>query len=152
MNWKLVNLGLTLVLGAGITTAAIAQAKPEVMVKQRQSAMTLQLKYLGPLFGMAQGKMPFNAPIVTRNAEYLNVLDKMAWDGFDASTKDVKSRALPAIWAEAGKFKEAQQNFQTATSQLVEASKSGDEGKMKAAIGGVGKSCNACHDEFRAKE
>jgi len=154
MNWKLVTAGLTLALGAGFMTNVLAQAKPEVLVQQRQAAMTLQLKYLGPLFGMAQGKVPFNAEIVARNAGYLNVLDKMAWDGFAESTKgtSAKTRALPAIWTEADRFKEAQKNFQAATSQLVEASKSGDEGKMKAAIGGVGKSCNACHDDFRAKE
>jgi len=154
MKWKLVTAGLALVLGASITTAAFAQVKPELLVKQRQAAMTLQLKYLGPLFGMMQGKMPFDAQIVARNAGYLNVLDNMAWDGFAESTKDTsaKTRALPAIWAEPDKFKKASENFQAAVSQLVEASKSGDEGKMKAAIGGVGKSCNACHDDFREKQ
>lgn len=154
MNWKLVTAGLALALGAGFALTAYSQANPETMVKQRQAAMTLQLKYLGPLFGMAQGKVPFNAETVARNAGYLNVLDKMAWDGFAESTKDTsaKTRALPAIWAEAGKFKQASENFQAAVTQLVEASKSGDEGKMKAAVGGVGKSCNACHDDFRTKE
>jgi len=109
MNWKLVTAGLTLALGAGFMTNVLAQAKPEVLVQQRQAAMTLQLKYLGPLFGMAQGKVPFNAEIVARNAGYLNVLDKMAWDGFAESTKgtSAKTRALPAIWTEADRFKEA---------------------------------------------
>lgn len=152
MKWKLVSAGLAVAVGAGFALAAHAQMKPEVMVKQRQAAMTLQAKYLGPLGAMAQGKMPFNAELVARNAAYLNVLDKMAWDGFAESTKDVKSRALPVIWSEAGKFKEAQEHFQSAVSQLVEASKSGDEGKMKAAIGGVGKSCGACHEHFREKQ
>ena len=151
MRNKLVLAGLALALGAGVTLTAHSQVKPETMVKQRQAAMTLQLKYLGPLFGMAQGKIPFNAEIVTRNAAYLDVLDRMAWDGFAESTKGLESRALPAIWAEPDKFKAAQKNFQEAVHQLVEASKSGDEGKMKAAIGGVGKSCNACHDDFREK-
>jgi len=154
MKWKLVTAGLIAAFGFGGASAVLAQAKPEVMVKQRQAAMTLQVKYLGPLVGMAQGKIPFNAQIVARNAAYLDVLDKMAWDGFDPSTKDTtaKTRALPVIWSEAGKFKEAQEHFQSAVSDLVAASKSGDEGKMKAAIGAVGKSCGACHDHFREKQ
>ena len=153
MNWKRVTAGLTFVLGAGFTLTAQAQS-PETMVKQRQAAMTLQGKYFGPLAGMAQGKIPFNAQVVARNAAYLDVLDKMAWDGFAESTKgtSAKTRALPVIWSEAGKFKEAQETFQSAVTQLVEASKSGDEGKMKAAIGGIGKSCGGCHDEFREKQ
>ena len=151
MRFKLFSAGLILALGAGFTLTAHSQS-PEAMVKQRQAAMTLQGKYFGPLGAMAQGKMPFNAELVARNAAYLSVLDKMAWDGFSESTKGVKSRALPAIWSEAGKFKEAQDSFIAAVSQLVEASKSGDESKMKGAIGGVGKTCGGCHDEFREKQ
>lgn len=153
MKWKLVSASLIAALGVGGASAVLAQAKPEVLVKQRQAAMTLQLKYLGPLFGMAQGKIPFNAQIVARNAAYLDVLDKMAWDGFPESTKDTsaQTRALPVIWAEPDRFKKAQEHFQSAVHELVEASKSGDEGKMKAAIGAVGKSCGACHDHFRAE-
>jgi cytochrome c556 len=153
MRFKLILAGLALALGAGLTLTAHSQMKPEVMVKQRQAAMTLQLKYLGPLFAMAQGKAPFNAETVARNAAYLDVLDRMAWDGFDPSSKDTTAttRALPVIWSEPAKFKEAQTHFQSAVSELVAASKSGDEAKMKAAIGAVGKSCGACHDHFREK-
>jgi len=151
MRNKLILAGLALALGAGVTLTAHSQMKPEVMVKQRQAAMTLQAKYLGPLGAMAQGKMAFNADLVARNAAYLDVLDQMAWDGFAESTKGVESRALPVIWSEPGKFKEAQKHFQSAVSDLVAASKSGDEAKMKAAIGAVGKSCGACHDDFREK-
>lgn len=152
MRFKLFSAGLILTLGAGFTLTAHSQAKPETMVKQRQAAMTLQAKYLGPLGAMAQGKMAFNADLVARNADYLNVLDKMAWDGFDASTKGVKSRALPAIWTDAAGFKADQEKFQNAVSDLVAASKTGDEGKIKAAIGAVGKTCGGCHDNFREKQ
>jgi len=152
MRLKLFSAGLILALGAGFTLTAHSQARPEAMVKQRQAAMTLQAKYLGPLGAMAQGKMAFNADLVARNAGYLNVLDKMAWDGFDASTKDLKSRALPAIWTDAAGFKAEQEKFQNAVSDLVAASKTGDEGKIKAAIGAVGKTCGSCHDNFREKQ
>ncbi|SRR6266581_1683132 len=156
MNKKLLSAGLALVvLGAGYTVAALAQAKPEVLVKQRQAVMTLHGKYLGPLAGMAQGKIPYNADIVARNAAYLDVLDKMPWDGFTESTKDlkdVKTAALPAIWNEPAKFKEAQERFQLEVRNLVAATKGGDEGTIKAAIGAVGKACGGCHENFRQKQ
>jgi len=43
-------------VAAVFTLDAVAQAKPEVLVKQRQAAMTLQGKYFGPLGGMAQAE------------------------------------------------------------------------------------------------
>jgi len=50
--------GFALALGAGYTLTAFSQVKPEILVKQRQAAMTLQGKYAGPLGGMAAGKVP----------------------------------------------------------------------------------------------
>src|SRR6266571_6627115 len=111
MKKTLLLAGFALALGAGYTLTAFSQVKPEILVKQRQAAMTLQGKYFGPIAGMAQGKIPYNAEVVARNAGYLDVLNKMPWDGFAESTKDVtvKTAALPAIWSEPAKFKEAQE-------------------------------------------
>ncbi len=139
------------VLALGVAAGAFAQAKPEVLVKQRQAAMTLQGKYFGPLSAMAHGKAPFDATVVARNAGYLEALSRMPWDGFDASTKDVKSGTLPAAYSDAAKFKQAGENMQAAVDKLVAASKGKDEAATKAAIGAVGKTCGGCHDDFRQK-
>jgi cytochrome c556 len=141
-------------VGAAWALDALAQVKPETLVKQRQAAMTLQLKYFGQLFGMARGRLSYDASIVQRNAGYLDVLDKMPWDGFDPSTKNVtvKTAALPAIWNEPAKFKEAAERLQSEVSKLVSVSKGGDEAAVQAQIGAVGKACNGCHDNFREKQ
>lgn len=152
MNRKLIAAALSFALGAAFALSASAQVKPEILVKQRQAAMTLQGKYFGPMAGMAQGKVPYNAEVVARNAAYLAVLDKMPWDGFAASTEGVKSHALPAVWKEADKFKAAQEKLQEEVAKLVAATKGGDEAAAKAAIGAVGKSCGGCHDHFREKQ
>jgi cytochrome c556 len=132
--------------------AALAQAKPEVLVKQRQAGMTLIGKYFGPLGGMAQGKVPFNAQIVQRNADYLAALSQMPWDGFDPSTANEKSRAKPELFKETQKVKELIDRFQGEVKKLQTAAKSGDEGAIKAQIGAVGKACGACHDAYREKQ
>jgi cytochrome c556 len=146
-------LAATLVASAAalVTVDAAAQAKPEVMVKQRQAAMTLQAKYLGPMGAMAQGKAPYNAEVVRRNAGYLEVLTKMPWDGFDPSTKGEKSAALPAIWEKSDDFKQAAERLENEAAKLAQVSKSGDESAVKAQIGAVGKSCGGCHEHFREK-
>ena len=152
MNKALLSAGLALMLGAGYSLTASAQVKPETLVKQRQSAMTLIGKYWGPLGGMAQGKVPYDAAIVARNAGYLEALDKMPWDGFAASTKDVKSAALPAVFTDTAKFKEASDRLQSEVAKLVAVAKGGDEGAVKAQLGAVGKACGGCHETFREKQ
>ena len=154
MNKRLLLAGLALALGAGVAQLALAQVKPEILVKQRQAAMTLQGKYFGPLAGMAQGKVPYNADTVAMNSALLDALSRMPWDGFVPASKDatVKTAALPAIWSEPAKFKEAEETFTKAVAHLVAVSRGGDEAAQKAAIGGVGKACGGCHQNFREKQ
>src|SRR5260370_1420034 len=68
MKRKLVAATVVVSVGAAWLVTAVAQVKPEILVKQRQAAMTLQGKYFGPLAGMAQGKLPYDANIFQRNA------------------------------------------------------------------------------------
>ena len=149
MKKTLLVAGLTLALGAPL--AAQAQAKPDQLVKQRQAVMTLQLKYFGPIAGMASGKAPYNADVVARNATYLENLSQMAWDSFHDSTKGEKNtRALPAIWTEPAKFQEWANRFQAETAKLGAAARARDEAGVKAQFGAVGKVCAGCHDAFRS--
>ena len=148
MNRKLAAAALVASL---FSLEAVAQAKPEVLVKQRQAAMTLQGKYFGPLGGMAQGKVPYNQSVVQRNAAFLQVLTQMPWDGFDPSTKGEKSAALPAIWEKPGEFKQAAERLENEAAKLAAVSKSGDEAAVKAQIGAVVKACGGCHESFREK-
>ena len=152
MMSKLANAGMGVVLGMVMAQSALAQAKPEVLVKQRQAAMTLQGKYFGPMAAMAQGKAPYNAAVIQRNAGFLDNLSRMAWDGFDASTRGEKTRALPAIFDNSAGFKNAAARLESEASKLVAVSKTGDEAAVKAQIGAVGKTCGGCHDDFRQKQ
>jgi cytochrome c556 len=151
MRSSFAALSVAVVL-ASVSGAALSQAKPETLVKQRQAVMTLQGKYFGPLAGMAQGKIPYNQQAAQRNAGFLDNLSRMAWDGFDPSTKGEKSRALPAIWEQGDKFKAATAQLENETAKLYQLTRSGDEAAVKAQIGAVGKTCGSCHDNFRQKQ
>jgi cytochrome c556 len=152
MKKTLVLAAAALAMG-GLAGIAAAQMKPDVMVKQRQSAMTLIGKYWGPIAGMASGKVsPYNADVVSRNATYLENLAQMPWDGFHENTKGEKSRALPAIWEQKGKFDELAQRLQTETAKLGEIARKKDEAGVKQQYAAVGKVCGACHEGFREKQ
>lgn len=144
--------GMAVVLG-GIAGSALAQMKPDVMVKQRQSAMTLIAKYWGPIAGMASGKVsPYNADVISRNATYLENLAQMPWDGFHENTKGEKSRALPAVWQQKAKFDELAQRLQAETVKLGQVARAKDEAGVKQQFAAVGKVCGACHEGFREKQ
>lgn len=148
LHWALAGTFLAALLAA---QGVMAQAKPEILVKQRQAKMTLQAKYFGPMAAMAQGKVPYNAETVRRFAGYLDNLTRMAWDGYDPSTKGVDSRTLPAVYENKAKFNEYISRLENEAAKLVAVSKAGDEAAVKAQIGSVGKVCGGCHDDFRSK-
>jgi cytochrome c556 len=145
-------LAAVAVVMGGLAGIAAAQVKPDILVKQRQSAMTLIGKYWGPIAGMASGKVsPYNADVVARNATYLENLAQMPWDGFHDSTKDEKSRALPEIYSQKAKFDELSQRLQSETAKLGQLARAKDEAGVKQQYAAVGKVCGACHEGFRAK-
>src|SRR5262245_37406462 len=136
MRRNAVAVLLALSFGA-VTGAALAQVKPELLVKQRQSVMTLQGKYFGPLGAMAASKPQYNADIINRTAAFRDTLTPMPWHTSDPATKDVKSNALPAIWEQQDKFNEAASRLENEAHKLYEVSQSGDENAVKAQIGAV---------------
>ena len=150
MRKALIVAGASVVLAAPLS--AFAQAKPDVLVKQRQAAMTLIAKYFGPIGAMVNGKIPYNADVVARNATYVENLAQMPWDGFHESTKGEKSAARPEIWSNPKGFQEAADRLQGEVVKLASAARAKDEAGVKAAFPGVGKSCGACHDSFRVKQ
>ena len=152
MKKILLAAGVAVTVG-GITGAALAQMKPDVMVKQRQAAMTLIAKYWGPIAGMASGKVsPYNADVVSRNATYLENLAQMPWDGFHENTKGLpNTKALPEVWSQKAKFDELATRLQTETAKLGELARAKNEAGVKQQFAAVGKVCGACHEGFRAK-
>ena len=101
---------------------------------------------------MAQGKAPYDAAVVARNAAFLDALSRMPWDGFNANTKDLKTGALPAVYSDAAKFKEAEDRLIAESAKLLAATKGGDEAGIKAQILAVDKACNGCHEGFRERQ
>ncbi|HTP60550.1 MAG TPA: cytochrome c [Burkholderiales bacterium] len=151
MRTKIWTAALALALGAGAAQQAMAQAKPDVLVKQRQAAMILQAKYLGPIGAMLKGNIPYNADVVSRNATYLETLAQMPWDGFQPSTQSEKTKAKPEIFKDPAKFQAAYERLEEETAKLGKVARAKDEAGVRATFGGVAKACGGCHDDFRQK-
>ncbi len=149
-------LALTISTSLVVATASLAQPasseKHAVYATElRQSVFKLLGGNMGPLGAMAKGKIPLDARVVEKNAIRINQLSLMIADytRTDTSKFDVKTEALAKIWQEPEHFSKNIDLLTVASSKLIIAAKSNNESEIKKAIGGVGKTCGGCHDDFK---
>ncbi len=147
---KRLLLPTTAVLGLATALPAAAQfQKPEDAIKYRQSAMALQGNHLGRVFAMANGRVPFDAKVAADNIEVVATLNRLQFAGFVEGSDKGNTRAKPEIWTEKDKWNAAVAKSQEDVAKLSAAGKSGNLDQIKAAVGGVGQSCKACHDAYQ---
>jgi cytochrome c556 len=140
---------------------AFAQMKPEEAIRARQSIMRVIALNFGPIGKMSAGEAPFDKKKFQENAERI----KSVWEmnvgqyfvpGTDKPVPGSKiaefTAAKPELFSQPDKLKSIAGEATQRVNELAEAAKSGDEAKMKAAAGALGKSCKACHDEFRQQK
>jgi cytochrome c556 len=143
-----------LALAAATLTALPAAAqfqKPQDAIKYRQSAFTIMGNHFGRIGAMVQGKAPFDAKAAADNAAIVMMMAKLPGAAFGPGTdKGAPTRAKAEIWTDGAKFGAAYEKLQTEVAKLDAAAKTGNLDNLKAAFGGVGASCKACHDNFRA--
>ena len=134
-----------------ITLPAAAQfAKPEDAIKYRQSVMTVMATHFGRIGAVVQGKVPYDAKATADNAAIVYSMSKLPFTAFvDGSDKG--SKAKPEIWKEMDKFQAGAKDLQEQAAKLDAAAKSGNLDAVKAAFGDTGKTCKACHDNFKDK-
>jgi cytochrome c556 len=142
-----------ILLGSAIALPAAAQfAKPDDAIKYRKSALTVMSTHFGRVAAMANGKVPFDAKAAADNAEIATFMSKLPFDAFVPGSDKGTTRAEPKIWTEMDKFKAAASKMQDDMAKLNVAAKTGNIDMIKAAVGEVGKSCKACHDNYRKDE
>jgi len=149
---------LAITVSTGLIASMSALAQPAGSEKHaiyatelRQSVFKLLGSNMGPLGAMAKGKIPLDAKVVEKNATRINQLSLMIADysRTDTSKFNVKTEALAKIWQDPEHFSKDIDKLSLASTNLIAAAKSGDEGAIKKAIGGVGKTCGGCHDHFK---
>lgn len=152
MNRLFVASAATLAVLASLPAAAQFQ-KPEDAIKYRQSAFTVMANHLGRVGAMAQGRAPFDAKAAADNAAIVVTMSKLPWVAFgDGTDKGLPNRAKPEIWKDSAKVKDLAGKMMAEAEKLEAAAKSGSLDAIKAAMGPLGASCKACHDDYRAEK
>jgi len=147
---KLIIASVLLAVG-GTASADLNQDQAERAVETRQSVLHLMGWNIGPLGGMARGRMEFDVERVETNAARLVALSEMLSDAFAADTRanNVTTEALDVIWEQPDEFAAKIEATIEASKDLLNVAATGDEGDIKAAIGQLGSTCGSCHDDFR---
>jgi len=146
--------GLLLAGMAALTTQAAFSGPNEVAIETRQGYMKMVKFNAGPLFGMAKGKMDYNAALATELAGNLLQLSEMKtgrmWREGSSDDDYAETDALIEIWAQSEKFLTREQAFKEAVATLEPVASQGVEA-LRGKVRDLGKSCKGCHDTFRAE-
>lgn len=140
-------------LAVTFSSASFAQfAKPDDAAKYRQSSLSVMATHFGRVGGMVAGRIPFDAKVAQENIDIAVNMSKLPWAGFGPSGEGatLKNRAKPEIWKEQAKFKDLSDKMQAEMVKVQTAAKTGSLDAIKAAFGGAGASCKACHDAYQA--
>jgi len=143
-----------LVCASLLSLPALAADPNEVAIGARQGYMKMVVFNAKPLFGMAKGKIDYDAELASSLADNLLQLSQMntvrMWPKGSDGDEYLESNALPEIWADGSDFSNREQTFRDAVAELASAAGDG-QSTLRGKVGGLGKSCKACHDDFRAE-
>jgi len=157
MKMKIASNICLLVIGITLSATAYSARDPlKNAIKARQAEMQLRQFNLGPLFGMAKGKIDYDAEMANKLAGNLKLMldldNGRAWaQGSDNENYAGKTRALPNIWTTYPEIADYGKKFAMAVNEMAAVAGDGRDA-LKSKLGAVGKACKGCHDEFREEE
>ena len=148
------TLCLLAVAGGFATLAAPAHAqfnKPEDAIRYRQAAFVLMGNNMGRINGQLKASTP-NVQVIQQAAATIEFASKLPYEAFIPGSESggtPPTRAKPEVFKDGDKVKQLAEKMQAEVVKLNTAAKGGDVGAIRAAFGDVGKSCKACHDDYR---
>ncbi|ESQ16921.1 MAG: cytochrome c [Thiohalocapsa sp. PB-PSB1] len=140
----------------GLAGAAIAaDLKPEEQILTRQAGYTFMSWNMGKIKANLDGE--FNQTQVSAAANAIagianSGMGALFGPGTDKDIGDVKTAVEPALFTEPEEVGRVAKAFIEAANNMAEVAATGDENEVKTAFGELGKSCKACHDQFRKEQ
>ncbi|MCW8091438.1 c-type cytochrome [Alteromonas sp. ASW11-130] len=143
-------LMLTLPATAHVVEAQ-SEKEAENAVKNRQALFTLIRDNMGPLGAMAKGKIPYDTQIMEANSLRLQQFGDMIHHYLSVDTRkfDVQSDAKAVLWEDFSEVEKKANDLKVAAKNLSDVVATGDESQYRKAIGQLGSTCKACHDDYK---
>jgi cytochrome c556 len=158
MKHQLKMLPAVLVVALSATALAHevqAQAKPEDQIRWRQSAYQVLSWNSGRIKANLEGQ--YNKEDVVKAANTIAALANSGMGAlFAPGTEQGKgwheTHAKPELFKEGKRVGELAGNFAREANELAKVAATGDAVAVREQYGKLGKTCKACHDDFKRKD
>jgi len=143
------------VTAIALSSSAMAQAKPEQLIKWRQSVMQVQGWSMARIKANVEGT--YNKDQVIQAANILHAtadggLGSLYTAGSEKGSGWHDTQTKPELFTDGEKVREVAMTFSKEANELVRVAATGDAAAVKAQFGKVGQACKGCHDKFRVEE
>ncbi|MFC3120302.1 c-type cytochrome [Agaribacter flavus] len=154
------KIGLGICCALALSVSGMANADEHGVKSEKQAKTAIQFRKavfqlirsnMGPLGAMAKGNIPYDPLVMEKNGVRMEQLGLMIEDYFvpDTTAFAVPSDAEDSIWTNKADFLAKSNDFIAAAKNLQEVAAAKDEANYRKAIGGVGATCKACHDDYK---
>jgi len=132
-------------------TLAVAQSSASTVIAKRQA----NYKKMGGALKTLKDELAKSSPsraVTIKASQTLANTAKLQVGLFPAGSgpeAGVKTDALPNIWTDRGDFNAATNNLISESAKLAAVAKTGTKAEITAQYRETGKSCGACHRQFR---
>ena len=134
-------------IAAGVT-AVVAQSDP---IAARKALMKGNNDNARNLVRMTRGEQPYDAAKVNAAfAQWAETAQKLPGLFPDNSKTGGETKATPKVWQTRSDFEAKVAAFGKAVADNRDKAKNVDE--LKVALGTVGKTCDGCHEQYRARQ
>lgn len=146
---------VAVLLATASLSAAAQQAKPEQLIKWRQSVYQVLAWNQARIKANVEGQ--FNKDDVIRAANSTAAiassgLGSLFLPGSETGKGWRDTTAKPELFSDSKGVGEAAGNFVREANELARVAATGDAAAVKVQFGKVGQSCKGCHDSYRQKD
>lgn len=140
------------IVALSLATVASAQVKPEDQIKFRKAGYSFMSWNMGKIKGNLEGS--YDAAQVTAAANAIagianSGMGALFGPGTDKAIGEHKTRVKPELFQNMPEVGKLAGDFNKAANNLAKVAANGDAATVKTAFGDLGKTCKACHDQFR---
>lgn len=130
---------------------AFAHSGATGIVKQRMELMKSIADQMKTIGKMIKGEENFDAQQVAKAAEMIVSHSEQVPEMFPEGSNEAPSEALPVIWQDWETFLQLSADMKQHASDLLSAAENAvDVSGIRPQFAAVGKTCSACHEDFRA--
>ena len=145
------SLFLSVLLGLG--GLALAHSDATGVVKQRMELMKSIAEQMKTVGKMIKGESEFDADQVATAARTIVLHAEKIPDMFPEGPVEPPSEALPAIWQDWEAFLQLTSDMKVQAGDLSAVAENGaDLNDIRLQFAAVGKTCSACHKDYRVKK